>query len=296
MRLSLLARKLNVKPSEIIEYLDLEGQKAHGNSKLSEENIEKVLSEYGPLPEEEENTIEEVAETTPIIETAPIVQKTEETTNTPEAPTVVLDSQPLLEDTPELPEQSADDIEQIVEVEPDEKSLEEEPQEVVIQEEVVKTETVILEVADLLESEEEFDISNKEVLIKAPKVSLPGLSVKGKIDLPEPKPKEVKAAETETSSEDRRIRGKQKRKDLNPIATRRKREERAEERRKKALQEKVKEKKRKHYEKTAVLPDIKPKKTKKKSTNEVAHAPKNPRVKDTKPKNAFQKFWKWMNT
>ena len=55
MRLSLLARKLSVKPSVIVNKLLVEGEKPlHGNSKLSEEQIDEIIRIFGPLPEEVE--------------------------------------------------------------------------------------------------------------------------------------------------------------------------------------------------------------------------------------------------
>ena len=122
MRLSLLARKLTVKPSVIINELLVEGEKPlHGNSKLSEEQIDEIIKLFGPLPEEveEPEPIESIAEEdaaetespsepievseTMVAESATDVS--EEITQTEEEPVAVEESQDAVPETAETEEE-----------------------------------------------------------------------------------------------------------------------------------------------------------------------------------------------
>ena len=132
--------------------------------------------------------------------------------------------------------------------------------------------------------------TDEEVLIKAPKVYLPGLTVKGKIDLPEPKPK---VAKTEEESDEKGKR-KRKRKDDNPIARKRKREERENERQKQKEWRQLKEKKRQHYMKTVATKAAPPPKPRKPKKTEAS--PSKRSAQPEQKMNALQRFWKWMNT
>lgn len=344
MRLSLLARKLSVKPSEIIAELPSQGSKPlHGNTKLSEEQIEQVIQFFGPLPEEE---IEVLAPIDLPVEEVPAPEMPEPEPEIPDTAAVPEEVSEVLEEVPEVKElitkpkemvlleedeaaetESEDEDETDAPV--DEEVIEEEP----VPEEAKETqdgtteelapvpdadlenlttpidqedesaqqEKVEVHVSELLETEDENLLENPDVLIKAPKVHLPGLTVKGKIDLPEPKPK----PEKETSEEDKkeeestrhnrrgRNRGR-KRKDTNPVAAARMREERKAERKKKAEQAREKERKRKFYQENVQTKTTPPKKKPPK---------KDPQIETVKTKvepetklNALQRFWKWMNT
>lgn len=144
-------------------------------------------------------------------------------------------------------------------------------------------------------------------IIKSKKVELQGLTVKGKIDLPEPKAKEEKKIEatkkaydpneivtTSGPSRERRkpknYKGKKYNNDYNPLKAAKKKEIWEEKKKKEAEEKKKKAIKAAHYSK---------KSQKKKPLAE----PKKKTKKITKKKkvevfegNVFQKFWKWMNT
>lgn len=354
MRLSLLARKLSVKPSVIIEELLIDGEKPlHGNSKLSEDQIEEIVRLFGPLPEEieEPEPIEQSPNDGLIEESKPEVTESIDVTTEEEEDSVATEvdtteesiSEEISSDdfiTPDeieaqATQQEAEDTiasEVVAESNPDTES-EEEPieaadLEIPAGEETAETEvTEVIEtieattnghtselegdttdptekrevlVSDLLEDPDEDLLENSDVLIKAPKVHLPGLTVKGKIDLPEPKPKpEKEATGKEEESEDQRgrrgrHRGK-RRKQTNPVAAARMREERQAERRKKAQQAQEKERKRQHYQKniqSKAAPPPKKKVMKKADGVESNYTKAAPE----KNLNALQRFWKWMNT
>lgn len=184
-----------------------------------------------------------------------------------------------------------------------------------------KTEEVVVEVTPVVVSEPEEIKEKTEVvierikpeepqeveLIKAPKVELTGLKVLGKIELPEPKKKDVstqsETPEVEVQEEKIKSRPASKRNApsrtdrqhnqkewKNPIAMQREREAReAEEKRKEAL-EREKERKRMHYlSKVKVEPPAK-----------VVRVYDEPVEKETKtvaapPKTLWGKFIKWLN-
>ena len=158
----------------------------------------------------------------------------------------------------------------------------------------------VVMVADLLEDPDESLLEDPDVLIKAPKVHLPGLTVKGKIELPEPKPKpekEVREEDEASENTDRRRRGHQrgrKRKDKNPVAAARIREERKAERKKKAEEAQNKARKKKFYQENIQSKSTPPKK-KSPRKDPQPEPKKETRTPEAKP-NALQRFWKWMNT
>lgn len=342
MRLSLLARKLNVIPSEISEELQEEGEKPlHGNSKLTEPQIEKILRLYGPLPEEEpleatpsagaaekipEKEVqtssepiaiaEELAEvggtskfdieeeeiTIPEEVTSTIVahdEKDEETVA--EIPEVKdLPREPVIEESVAEPiEQEVATIDVIAEM--DKVALAEEgadhpeTEEAENAQESESSTKLEIHVSELLEDPDMALLDNPDVLIKAPKVYLPGLKVKGKIELPEPKPKPEKET-TEDESSDRRGKHREKRRrTTNPVATARMREERKAERRKKAELAREKERKKHHYQKNIQSKTAPPPK---KKVEKKPHVAQQPTARPQAPEklNALQRFWRWMNT
>ncbi|MDW3191157.1 MAG: hypothetical protein R8G66_02295 [Cytophagales bacterium] len=354
MRLSLLARKLSVKPSVIINELLVEGEKPlHGNSKLSEEQIDEIIKLFGPLPEEveepepveaiaEKDAVEKASPSEPIEAVETVVTESatdvsEEITQTENEPLAIEESQDAVLETAENEEEIAISVEVAeAEEEPtiiDQAEEHQESEEVTEQEEAVeeaneveemvsletsdnghteglvdvdneaseKTEKREVLVSDLLEDPDEELLENTDVLIKAPKVHLPGLTVKGKIDLPEPKPKQEKEAtekDEDTEGDFRGRRGRhrgKRRKQTNPVAAARIREERKAERQKKAQQLQEKDRKRKHYQQNIQSKAAPP--PKKKPTKKV---PGHEQVKPTQgaptKMNALQRFWKWMNT
>ncbi|MEO9964266.1 MAG: hypothetical protein ABJF11_00665 [Reichenbachiella sp.] len=150
-------------------------------------------------------------------------------------------------------------------------------------------------------------------VIKPPKVVLPGLKVKGKIELPEPKapsdtseePKEeVKKPhnpdEIITTTGPRRDRkrkpknykGKKYEKDYNPVEAARRKKEWEEKKRLEQEEKRKKKAKEKHYKKIAT-PLAKPVSQKKKPKKA---AVKKKQKEEQKSGNMMQRFWRWMNT
>lgn len=273
MRLSALARKLGIKPTEIIELLKLEGGSVHGNTKLTEDqqklifnSLDLPLEEEGPedltLPDEEDKLDQAQAET-----------------HTPEE-----------KEYPDSIEQQSEeevDIEQETGLDPEPAIAMEE-----VESPVKETERLVMEVSELLEAETlEFE-EDQEILIKAPKQYLPGLSVKGKIELPE---KKVKPTEEKDDAENlkRSRRHAKKRRTGNPIAVERARKEREAEKKKRELKLKEKQKKKERYKEMVATKVTKP--VHKKRTKKV-QAPSDPVTKIAPKRNLFQRFWEWMNT
>lgn len=163
MRLGQLARKLAVRPAEIVEFLATSNIRIDDgtNARLDDEYVVRIIQHFAPARLEEimQPAVEEVQE---VVSDNNII---EINNLEPEAAieTVVVEPEPVI-----IP------------------SLQEEIQS-------VPTETKTI-VADIQEED------NTEV-IKAPKVELAGLKVLGKIELPEPKKKETaKLPEEETST------------------------------------------------------------------------------------------------
>lgn len=150
-------------------------------------------------------------------------------------------------------------------------------------------------------------------VIKPPKVTLPGLKVKGKIDLPEPK---VVSEETEAPKKEEKkpydpdeiitttgpkrernrkpknYKGKKYNKDYNPLEAARKKKEWEEKKRRDQEEKRKKKAKAKHYKKKVVTPPTidtakkKPKKT----------VAKKRQKQEQSSGNVLQRFWRWMNT
>lgn len=367
MRLSLLARKLSVKPSLIIEELLVEGEKPlHGNSKLKEEQIEEIIQVFGPLPEEPEPTVEPISENTTVDKTVESYLKPNESSSSVVDEEVSEAREEVMEPKEEVTEATVIDeptstetikdtevlaATEVIEEETEENlsaTIEEEQAAPFIQEEAVpmpvdkeivgitseettseettseensesvetstdriatttdgadeeKTDKLEVLVSDLLEDPDEELLENTDVLIKAPKVHLPGLTVKGKIELPEPKPKpeaEATGEEEENYEDNRGRRGRDRstrRKQINPVTSARMREERRAERRKKAQQAQEKERKKKHYQQNIQSKAAPPPKKKEVKKPKILSQPSST-PKPVKNLNALQRFWKWMNT
>ena len=150
--------------------------------------------------------------------------------------------------------------------------------------------------------EDQDDLSRPELhalagaeVIRAPKVSLPGVKVLGKIDLPEPKQPEPKAEEETNQDEPQKEERKPKRKskskkqDRNPIARKREREQREKERQKQKQLKQQKKERTEHYQQQLEKAKSQSKiKTKKKK-------PVNKKVEQEKL-NPFKRFIKWLNS
>jgi hypothetical protein len=166
MRLGQLARKLAVRPAEIVEFLATSNIRIDDgtNARLDDEYVVRIIQHFAPARLEEimQPAVEEVQEVQEVVSDNNII---EINNLEPEAAieTVVVEPEPVI-----IP------------------SLQEEIQSV-----PAETKTIV---ADIQEED------NTEV-IKAPKVELAGLKVLGKIELPEPKKKETaKLPEEETST------------------------------------------------------------------------------------------------
>lgn len=317
MRLASLARKIKVTPSKLSEYLtDQNIDLTQGsNTKLTDAQVAQVLLHFGKeLPSDPiEEKPEEVVETTePALPEEGIIEEVQA-----EAIEVEEETEPIVEE----------EVEEVDLEEPSEiTSSQEEP----IEEEVEDNEPPVQIVdpsylSNRDHNEDELGLSEQAALdenvkvIKPPKVILPGLKVKGKIDLPEPKPKAEKVIEVKTEEapldpnkiiytsgpkkEDRRKpRKKTSRRqnpNYNPVEAERKRKEqqerRAEENRLKAL----KKAKSEHYKKKVVVKAT-DKSPKFESVQDIVKKPKTRLLptKQNKPatKNPLKRFWKWMNT
>ncbi|RED94895.1 translation initiation factor IF-2 N-terminal domain-containing protein [Marinoscillum furvescens] len=310
MRLGQLARKLDVSTTDIIAFLKTKGieKNDHPNVKLDDEIEQEVIAHFGeeqeePLPDasptsedptDEAPTPKEVAATPPNAEddlTSAV--ESEEATETP-TPTATL-SEEATATNPNI---------EIANDDRGEPAIAEET-------EPAQDET-IAGVQDEQDDEAERNYESVDV-IKAPKVELPGLKVVGKIDLPEPKPKEETPKEEEAPKEEKEETPKVRyayhdrrnsRKKLTPEErearrlknkkAKEKRLAREAEKRKERELKRIKAKKAEHYKKKleqkAVSPKIKTQK---------ATAPKKRKKQEPKqpqPKTLLGKFWRWLNT
>lgn len=295
MRLGQLARKYDISAQDIIAYTKSKGFEInpHPNSKLDEEIEALVVEHFDVLPIVEDIT-EQLEETE--IADVPHPEPDEEEADS------ISEIAPSAEDTP------MENLEELVEPDEDLAPQSETQEERVddVPETEIQPDIKIATVGEILEDESE-ELASAVSLIKAPKVELEGLKVVGKIDLPEPKPKEDKPVE-ELGADSERRKGKGKygnRKALTPeqreerrVRAKKKREEKEkwEEHKKKLRAERKKKAQKEKFYKEKVQAEIlqaksatKPKKKKKKQiTQEVDNRPK--------PKTALGKFWRWLNT
>jgi hypothetical protein len=223
MRLGQLARKLSLRPNEIVEFLAANNiQTGDGsNARIADEHAMLVIKHLAPGME---NLLKEEDEPE-IAGSAPEALK---------QPEIIEDIEPIKIEN--------HTVEAVVEAQAE-------------------------EIID--KSDQAFD--EESMIIKAPKVELPGLKVIGKIDLPDPKKKETPTeketpfeAETPSSDnttttelpkrnqrEDRRPYQKRERNELrpkkNPIALQRERESQEAEKKKRAEAEQAKEKRTNNY-------------------------------------------------
>lgn len=288
MRIGQLARKLEISPSQIIDYLEELGIEADKgvNTKLGEAGVDSVMKKFGKMPESVES--EEVSDV-----------PAEESIDTEEEPVEVME------------EESEPEIEPVQEEEPEIETGQKEEKE---------------------EGKEEEEIE----VIRPEKIKLQGLKVMGKIDLPEPKPKEepkkepaeetekeIKAEEAKEEVDskpkeddsiiteaqiraDIRKHRQQKKRQPRKIVHRKKRqltyeeklekEKRLAEKKKVDLEKQKKAQKRKSYEeKMKTVQPVQPKKAKKKKA-EVEVQQNTVKPKTEQPKTVWGKFMRWLNT
>ncbi|WMN07460.1 hypothetical protein QYS48_28825 [Marivirga arenosa] len=278
MRLAQAARKLSMTTEEIVDFLQLRGIEIEkdSNTKLSAESIQ-VLYKYFEIEEEEPVEKVEVQPDEIQDEQADANIPTEEEAEVNEE---IVSEKLGQEESNEIAEPQQE--EKVEEVQASEKKS-------------FKT------VGELLESEDE--TTDEDLVIKAPKVELKGLNVVGKIDLPEPKPKEEKQEDKPDKLQPRVKKNYQKgnnkksrrnRKELTPAQIRQKEEER-EERKRKRIEKEKKKKREEFYKENILKPkqEEQKKKTKKKKIKVVEQKiqPNQP-----KPKTVLGKFWRWLNT
>ncbi len=296
MRLASLARKIGITPSQITAYLeDKEIALPQGsNTKLTDEQIESVLTRFDKeLPKAEEEVV---------VEEVPV--KAADPTPKEEEPVEEIKEEIVPEEIP-----IAKVSETVIE--------EEEIEEPAPEPEVAIIDPSYLSKRDS-EDEEELGITEKAALdenvkvIKPPKVKLQGLTVKGKIDLPEPKPKKEESKEKPKEEEPldpnkilytsgpkrerRKPKGRrEKRRDpnYNPIEAERKRKEREEAKEKEHRLKEQKKAREAHYKKKVQMQGAT---GKVKSETKPKQAIAKNRKQQEKPKNIFSKFWRWMNT
>jgi hypothetical protein len=276
MRLGQLARKAEKKPVELIQILQEQGinDYTHANSKMSEEHEEWVISYLGLKTEVEQEEIS--------IEINKDIESSLESEQTPIKNDLSVTDLPL-------------------ETENDKTSE-------------IKVEKLADEELNGNENGgEEIESSTEEEIevIKAPKIELPGLKVVGKIDLPEPKKKEVVSMESENSADKtaskkqprrhdkNRKSNRRKNPDYNPVAAQRERQRKYDEREALKKHEQLKKKKKQHYqEKVAdqkAAPSKKKKNVKPASYTQVVAETSQTSNKAKKP-NAIVRLWRWLNT
>ncbi|WP_109831407.1 hypothetical protein [Reichenbachiella versicolor] len=317
MRIASLARKIKIAPSKISTYAEsIEIDLSKGsNTKLNDEEVQQILDYFDKtLEEPKQEVIENIV--------AEVQVHEEETIATPslKQESIILEEINLVEEVEIRQEIEAP----IVSNEKVETTKEEEvipPVKESVEESIVETERSEEVHSSLIErnDDEVEDLSYAEKLaldentnvIKPKKVQLQGLTVKGKIDLPEPKPKMEASSEEDKKKEetlaatdeirytkgpDRKRRKPQDRRrrrknNINPVEAERRRKQREAEIKEEQRKKKVKQQKAEHYQK--LMADQKPptQKVKRKPSKK---APQQPQLEPTN--NVFKKFWRWMNT
>ena len=303
MRLGQLARKLDIKVNQIVDFLEKEHKvslESDLNSKIEGENLDFVLEKFKPEIEEVEI-------------------KTEIDTPIDEVPEVKIETEEIIEQetTPE-----------VIDIKKIEEPIVEQPIEVekIIEEHITeKTEDEKL----IVESEdgEEIELHVVDGVIKAPKKELSGFKVVGKIELEQPKKciQHIKTEDNETVNITEDIDNKKKElaqlkreKYLKRKEARKKKQEKKSNRHskrkvltelelkekqaellieKRLQQAKVdKNKKKKHYEQI-IKSKPKSKHNKKKGKKKVDESiVKTVKQFDKEPTTTLGKIWKWFNT
>lgn len=242
MRLGQLARKLGINPSDIIEFLTRnELPPESSNARLNENQLDLVFDKYGPIvePPEDEPIVEPVIDVPEEIEVHPnseeIKEKDEEKVESEE--TALEEPRSALEEIMMLGGEVAPEV-----------THKEQPKK--------KEEEEIKEIETELDPVEQKD----DEVIRPQLVELPGLKVVGKIDLPEPKPVELKEEVKEeepkevvrksAQSRDKNRTAKKRNADsqLNPIEAQRRKEAKFAKRKKEYEAKKLKAKRKKNYQ------------------------------------------------
>lgn len=287
MRLGQLARKYNIPAQEIIDFLEEKtGETFHPNAKLYdtiEASIFKHFDLYPILEDENEPEKEDETQLT-------FVDKE-------------IESLPTKLDIPTTPEEEIallggelETLEKALPSNVDVATHAIEDQEKPKENEIIQTDQLL----EMLDDETDAAELDKIKLIKAPKRSLAGLTVVGKVDLPEPKKKEASQEKqparkqhnrrpqlSEAEKERRRLKAKRKKEAF---------EARQEKRQKAEASKKQKERKTAHYQQKFDKPEVKNQKLPiqhEESTS--VDAPAKPTSRP-EPKTWLGKWWRWMNT
>lgn len=336
MRLGTLARKISITPSKLTAFLESQNidLSSGTNTKLTDIQIELVLEHYDASLEAAEPEVEQVEEPVTAIELKEQTSVKEEPTQ--EIEDVVQEVKKEESSTPtEAPiEENKEEISKVTESfaeialpheleegspnsttsETEKEEAENKEGQTEQQEEVAYVPQVPEDLDPEIESYVERLAYDENIeVIKPAKVKLQGLTVKGKIDLPEPKvetetPEEPKKEEKKVYNPDEIItttgprrdrkrkpksyKGKKFNKDYNPVEAARKKKEWEEKKRKEKEERRKKKAKELHYKKV-VKPVAAAPATKKK--------PKKVKTKKKQPQqqpagNMLQRFWRWMNT
>ncbi|MEO9803796.1 MAG: hypothetical protein ABJF04_11135 [Reichenbachiella sp.] len=347
MRLGTLARKISITPSKLTAYLESQAidLSSGTNTKLTEEQIEVVLKHFDATlevepPVDQEETPDESPQQGDASNNDEAVEKEVEEAEVPlDENELTKESESKESELQEEPESQAEESPTALisdsfaevalphEIEDQLTPIEPEPEETISDvsieeqsgkkdEEVEETEPKApVEIDPEIESSVERAAYDDSIeVIKPPKVKLPGLKVKGKIDLPEPKVasepvEEEKEEEKKTYDPDEIItttgpkrdrkrrpknyKGKKYNKDYSPLEAARKKKEWEEKKRKEQEERRKKKAKARHYKKTVVPAATAPPVTKKKP-KKVALKKKQKQAEPTG--NVLQRFWRWMNT
>ena len=309
MRLGQLSRQTGIKSTEIVEYLFKQGisVKSGSNAKIDDEYVELIYSAFDVAQPEEPET-----ETTDL-----------EVTEYADPPVIESSDLPVIEEEIEIPETK---IATEVDLDPHSEIA-------ALYEGIDDEEEFSAEEIDAIKAKLEAKKQTKEQtkeqpikpenpnLIKAPKVSLQGLKVVGKIDLPEPKVKEVIEPDQEPEGDvadtskpvevvqrkrnapaQNRKPNRNRKPALNPVELQRQREEKAARERKKRELRKQKERKRKHYQKQTQEKKQAKTEVKKEQTKSVEvevmvkpRAPKATNKKEVKGGNIISRLWRWLD-
>ena len=300
MRIASLARKIKIAPTKVSDFAASIGvdMTKGTNSKLSDDQVQAALDFFNTsIVDEEievvqlENYFVEDAVEEP--EEQPIVEQ-----DVPESNTVAIHDDVVVvegfqedaQEPTELSETGSYMVEGSQDVESDQIEAPDNAQ-----------------VDDDLTYAERLALDKSVSVIKPQKVKLQGLTVKGKIVLPEPKVKKPSEEKEQlptddpdkiryTSGPDRKNRQRtsrqhNKRPAMNPIEAARLRKQKEEKRAEEKRQRELKARKTKHYQETvSKQPPSNHKKRKLKPVENKSIAAKS------RSNNIFSKFWRWMNT
>lgn len=310
MRLASLARKIGIKPTELTEFVTNMGVElsSGSNTKLYETVVTAVYEHYAPGFLDE---VEDPPETEVVTEPEPVAEPASEEISEVETPVDDLENDESEEEraTRIVTEKVWSD-----ELEPDlpPPGTEEPKVEVEEKKEEVVPRTIPAEPLDEIEEDPDIEV------IRAPKVELPGLKVKGKIDLPPPPPPK----EREEKEKPKRVKNDRRNKsrgrkprdgNYNPLEAERRRQAKEEDRLRKEKAKAEKERKKKRYEeevlakvKTKSISTSNKKRRKPVEPKPVESVPENnlidsesiikPRRKKEEKVGTMKKFWRWLNT